>query len=246
MCGGNLKCLVIVLGTLNIVSTGKIEPNCNCIPLKNCTSMLRLTENLQEPMKTTFFEFLSSKQCGTDNGSPKVCCTDSLKKDLAEVTIPTPSSSCGTKSDCVNLNSCDPYMNLIKTSAKPLQASVVHFLRNQECGFENDMPKVCCSPVPINIQALKHSRSESRRPINKLSVDSAEDHTTMLPSTRRTFFASGRSTTAKKMTGKKDSQAFEAFRDGFLSDFFDYGGTFDLMNRKKRFDIDSYTDVEIK
>lgn len=59
---------------------------------------------------------------------------------------------------CLHIKECEPFTNLLKQLKKPLKPSIVDFLQNQQCGFEEDYPKVCCSNLPKNLPIFTHSK----------------------------------------------------------------------------------------
>lgn len=126
---------------------------------------------------------------------------------------------------------------------KPLQPAVVEFLRLQECGFEQGYPKVCCSALSRDFQVLKHARPSSRKPTNMLSVDTPQKVTTH--ATRATTKIS----TTKKIVKPSDNlySKADALNKAFMSDYFDYTSSFDLMLRiKRQNDNDDVIDIEIR
>lgn len=133
-------------------------------------------------------------------------------------------------------------MDLVRSMGKPLQSSVVAFLRSQECGFDQGYPMVCCSMLPKAFQLLKLAKPYPRRPINTLSTDLP---TKVAPLTTST-------TTKKSITrnlsksGEKLLKKADALNEAFMSDYFDYAGSFDLMLRIKRDNSNGSVDIEIK
>ncbi|XP_046751120.1 uncharacterized protein LOC124414191 [Diprion similis] len=54
----------------------------------------------------------------------------------------------GTTGDCVNINHCDQLRELLN-QRRPLPSSTLSILNKSQCGFEGNLPKVCC---PRNTQ----------------------------------------------------------------------------------------------
>lgn len=50
-------------------------------------------------------------------------------------------------------------MNLLVNLHKPLQPSIVTFLKAQECGFQNGFPNVCCRMLPSRVRVIKQTKS---------------------------------------------------------------------------------------
>ncbi|XP_038221243.1 venom serine protease Bi-VSP-like [Zerene cesonia] len=50
----------------------------------------------------------------------------------------------GGSGSCISIKACEPFVKLLQT---PKNSRVVDILRRSQCGFENDIPKVCC-PLP--------------------------------------------------------------------------------------------------
>lgn len=150
--------------------------------------------------------------------------------------------TCQRQSDCVILKDCDPYRNLIDSMEKPLQPAIVDFLRSQECGFAQGYPMVCCSVFPKLFHALKNAQSHPKRPLNKLSADLPKKGTTFSTSTitMRTTTKTP-STTNRNLYNKAN-----ALDSAFMSEYFDYTGSFDLMLRIKRHNENNMLDIEIR
>ncbi|CAH1116589.1 unnamed protein product [Phaedon cochleariae] len=253
VCGEVMKYIVIILVISNNMMIGDSQETCDCIRLKECSTFIILIKTLEEPIKSTFIDYLRTKQCDHQGDHPKVCCPPQMKKDpnifmsssnimttpttprsLPSTTKISKTQPCHGKSKCIVLKDCTPYMALVKSTGSPLTRNVVRFLRSQECGFQDGMPKVCCAALPTKFQALKHARPGSRRPFKKLSAVDGEATTA---TTRR----------GTRSTPRHFRQEFGSFRDEVMSsDFFDYMSSFDLVLRKKRFDNDNDSDIEIR
>lgn len=147
-----------------------------------------------------------------------------------------PEKSCEKQSECTILKDCEPFMNFIKSMEKPLQPTVVHFLRSQECGFDKGYPMVCCFVLPI--QVLKKIKSNIRKPSNKLSADSSKMVT---PITTKIFENKNFGNPISHVYNKADE-----LNKVFMSDYFDFASSFDLMLRIKRQDDNDFLDIEIK
>lgn len=117
---------------------------------------------------------------------------------------------------------------------KPLQPAVVEFLRSQECGFDQGYPLVCCSE-----QHLRNMKNENlRTPPNKPNKPSPT-----VP-VKATTVAS--QVITKPAVNNNVYNKADALNKAFMSDYFDYTGSFDLMLRIKREGDNNTLDIEIR
>lgn len=127
-------------------------------------------------------------------------------------------------------------MNLLKSVEKPLQPTVVDFLRAQECGFDQGYPKVCCYELPT--EDLKKLKSNAKGSLNKLSADSLE----MVTPITTKISENTKPSNSNHNVHNKDV----ILKKAFLGDYFDLNESFDLMIRIKRNDESDILDIEIR
>lgn len=46
--------------------------------------------------------------------------------------------------NCIAVEKCQPYQELLKDIEKPLTPQIVQYLRDRQCGFDNEFPMICC------------------------------------------------------------------------------------------------------
>nr|CAI5841972.1 unnamed protein product [Callosobruchus analis] len=214
---------------------------------------MRSYEGPRKPLKPSIVQLLREKQCGFQDRQPKICCPQSL---ITEVVHSKSSSDKQCKfHNCTVLRDCTSYMSVISTLEKPLSAPLVSYLRSQQCGFYKGFPKVCCSDLPKDIKSVKSSRPQNNRRFNRFNVlDPSE--TTELPTQKRTTqrTTTVRTTTTKVTETLKSTKRMQhkgskknGLDDASMSSaFFDYVGSFDLFMRQKRFQPDTFLDIEIR
>lgn len=117
---------------------------------------------------------------------------------------------------------------------KPLQPLFVEFLRDQQCGFQEDYPTVCCSLLPKNLKLLKRVTADSSLHLfkthNKFSSTDPDLSATAKP--------------PKPIRSENIDEKIDAINKKFdVDDFFDFTGTFDLL-RRRRFTND--LDIQIR
>lgn len=79
----------------------------------------------------------------------------------------------GVRSQCINLYDCPTLVAAF--NIKPLPTNIATFLRNSQCGFEGNIPKVCCGPLPgQNTETQTPSPNQNNVKINSLSPDQIE------------------------------------------------------------------------
>lgn len=127
-------------------------------------------------------------------------------------------------------------MNMIKSVEKPLQPTVVDFLRTQECGFDQGYPKVCCHE--LSVEDIKKLKSNARRSFNKLSADFVQMVTPVTTKISENIKVSN--------SNHNVHNKALALKKAFLSDYFDLNESFDLMLRIKRNDENDILDIEIR
>lgn len=120
---------------------------------------------------------------------------------------------------------------------KPLQPAVVEFLRSQECGFDQGYPLVCCSEQ--HLRNMKHKKPNLRTPPNKLGVKPSQ----IVP-IKATTVAS--QVITKPAVNNNVYNKADALNKAFMSDYFDYASSFDLMLRIKREGDNNNLDIEIR
>lgn len=130
----------------------------------------------------------------------------------------------------------------MKSVGKPLQHSIVEFVRSQECGFDEGYPMVCCSMLANGVRFLKHSKSVAGVPINKLSADLPQSVNSYKDRSRTRNI--GNVGNVLQLDENLRNKA-DALNKAFMSEYFDYGGAFDLMIRIKRYQ-DNELNVEIR
>lgn len=119
----------------------------------------------------------------------------------------------------MGIRDCEPVMNLLNELEKPLRSSVVEFLKAQQCGLLNGIPKVCCGPFPKNLTTkLKQTSDQiySRLKIN---------------------------TVTKRISEEEKRRREEILNRVLILDHLDDG--FDLFRRRKR-DKNDQLDIEIR
>lgn len=146
---------------------------------------------------------------------------------------------CKNHADCINLRDCEPYLHLVKSMEKPLHPAIVEFLRSQECGFDQGYPLVCCSD--IRFKDVTQKTLNSRKPLNNLCTESSPTSSPMATTTSQNPAMNKPSFNSNNLQNKAD-----ALNKAFMSDYFDYGGSFDLMLRIKRHNGDGLLDIEIR
>lgn len=146
--------------------------------------------------------------------------------------------TCEKQSSCVLLKDCTPYMNLVRSVRKPLEPSIVNFLRSQECGFDKGYPKVCCSKFSEDLQGLKRGKHNSHNYVNNIRNDLARTDLPLIKSKKKI----GTAFLNPGVNSDINADALKAFK----SEYIDYTGFFDLMLRTKRHEDHDTLDIEIR
>lgn len=90
----------------------------------------------------------------------------------------TPDRGVGT---CISIHNCQPVLDLLQESPKPLSQRIVSYLRRYQCGVENGVVKVCCPDGPIvnglvgALPDVKNHRNLNLLPLDKCGLESEED-----------------------------------------------------------------------
>ncbi|XP_018405715.1 PREDICTED: serine protease easter-like [Cyphomyrmex costatus] len=103
---------------------------------------------------------------------------------LAVITIDAQNECSNGDANCVNIRKCPEIVSIL-TSSRPLSAETLQTLRNLQCGFEGNDPKVCCSQSSTTTEApdsenLPNPPDVSNHPNLRLL-----DHTLCGPVTQR-------------------------------------------------------------
>lgn len=172
-------------------------------------------------------------------------------------------TSCHGSSKCLNLRNCKPFMTLIDGLQKPLNPSIVAFLRSQQCGFDRDgYPKVCCRTMPKELRVMNYTttRIPTENATTTTVIPNYTTTTTTTMSTTTTTKSENLqtttsinsdlsetttiiSTTTTEENSKSKRITSDEFNRLFMDDLFEY----DLFRRRRGLKSKKYTvDVEIR
>ncbi|CAB3223237.1 unnamed protein product [Arctia plantaginis] len=68
----------------------------------------------------------------------------------------------GRSSNCVSLYDCSDLLTAFEQ--RPLPSNVVGFLRQSQCGFVGNIPRVCCGPIPSQVATPRPTQPATSRP----------------------------------------------------------------------------------
>ncbi|XP_056634747.1 uncharacterized protein LOC130443887 [Diorhabda sublineata] len=243
MSHGILQVILILLTCLVV----DCSEECSCIPLTQCPTFLRYYLSLKKPLSESSIIFLRSKQCGIQDKSIKVCCEDNFTTTtITSTTQMLPKNKC-EDSQCISLKYCTPVLQFLNTVQKPLDACIVNYLRNEQCGFEEGFPKICCKSIPKYLRKQINYKNKPKQKSTTASKDVDKNHKyndeTVNTATLESKTQLSILKTFSSDVGKK--KIHEVNRE--LSEFFDDGDSFDLLLRQQRsLDADMLIDVEIR
>lgn len=115
-------------------------------------------------------------------------------------------------------------MDFINAVEKPLKPQVVVFLRSQQCGFQQDHPKVCCAVVPKGL--LDHVAKKSK---NAAVAEEKKN--------------AGQNVKEGKLRSEMKDEEVEKAQKGFML-FYEDVMDFDFLYRIKRANLNQKKDTE--
>lgn len=141
-------------------------------------------------------------------------------------------------------------MTLIDGLQKPLNPSIVAFLRSQQCGFDEDgYPKVCCRTMPKELRVMNYTTTRKTTTTTTTTTVIQSHTTTTIPAItiKEENLQTMPSTTNSHLTttenNKKKKILSDEFNRLFMEDLFEY----DLFRRRRDLKSKKYkVDVEIR
>lgn len=142
-------------------------------------------------------------------------------------------------------------MNLIVSMGKPLNPPIVTFLKNQQCGFGQKYPLVCCSTVPKRFKVTKQihaslSPGPELLPIPLPELTEEEKTSVSWTTKRKKENANPKATTISSTTLYTSTKATWRWDDRklnkALSEMFYSSALLDYFLRRKRSDDKSVSD----